>query len=82
MSVARFIADQRTKYRVPHAVTCRVLQVSLAWFSKWLGRAEDPDGLHTDTDRRRAELDVAVAKAFAKAKGLHGSPRLVDDLRE
>ncbi|WP_246133657.1 IS3 family transposase, partial [Mycobacterium helveticum] len=25
---------------------------------------------------------VAVAKAFAKAKGLHGSPRLVDDLRE
>jgi len=82
VSVARFIADQRTKYRVPHAVTCRVLQVSLAWFYKWLGRAEDPDGLHTDTDRRRAELDVAVAEAFAKAKGLHGSPRLVDDLRE
>jgi putative transposase len=39
-------------------------------------------GLHTDTDRRRAQLDGAVAEAFAKAKGLHGSPRLIADLRD
>ena len=36
MSVARFIADQRTNYRVPHTVLCALLGVSLAWFYKWL----------------------------------------------
>jgi putative transposase len=82
VSVARFIADQRTKYRVPHAVTCRLLEVSESWFYKWIGRAGDPDGPHTDTERRRGELDAAVAAAFAVAKGLHGSPRLVADLRD
>ena len=82
MSVARFIADQRTKYRVPHTFTCVLLGVSVAWFYKWITRAENPEGLHTDTDRRRAELDAAVATAFEAARGLHGSPRLVDDLRD
>ena len=42
MSVARFIADQRTSYRVPHTVVCALLGVSLAWFYKWLGRACSP----------------------------------------
>lgn len=32
MRVARFIADQRTNYRVPHTITCALLGVSLAWF--------------------------------------------------
>jgi len=36
VSVARFIADQGTFYRVPHAFTCRVLAVSEAWFYKWV----------------------------------------------
>ena len=35
VSVARFIADQRTNYRVPHTITCLLLGVSLAWFYKW-----------------------------------------------
>lgn len=81
MSVARFIADQRTNYQVPHTLSCLLLGVSLAWFYKWLGRAGEP-GPHTDTERRRSEVDVAVAKAFADARGLHGSPRLHLDLRE
>ena len=38
MSVARFIADQRTFYRVPHAVCCVILGVSISWFYKWLDR--------------------------------------------
>ena len=42
MSVARFIADQRTNYRVPHTFTCALLGVSLAWFYKWVGRANGP----------------------------------------
>ena len=85
MSVARFIADQRTLYRVPHTVVCALLGVSLAWFYKWLGRAAGPSaasGLHTDRDRRRDTVDRAVQVAFVKARGVHGSPRLHADLRE
>ncbi|MBX7432388.1 IS3 family transposase, partial [Mycobacterium sp. Y57] len=82
MSVARFIADQRTKFRVPHTMTCALLGVSVSWFYKWIGRTGEPDGVYTDTDRRRGQLDAAVAAAFGKAKGLHGSPRLVADLRD
>ncbi|HLN92273.1 MAG TPA: IS3 family transposase, partial [Thermoanaerobaculia bacterium] len=80
MSVARFIADQRTKYLVPHKITCALLGVSVSWFYKWILRAGDTDGLHTDTDRRRARLDAAVAEAFEAAKGRYGSPRLIADL--
>src|SRR4051794_32415116 len=85
VSVARFIADQRTNYRVPHTVVCGLLGVGVAWFYKWLGRATGPgavSGLHTDRDRRRDTLDRAVAVAFRKARGLHGSPRVHADLRD
>ena len=85
MSVARFIADQRTNYRVPHTVVCALLGVSLAWFYKWLARATGPaasSGLHTPRDRRRDTVDRAVAVGFRKARGLHGSPRLHADLLE
>jgi len=85
VSVARFIADQRTNYRVPHTVVCTLLGVSLAWFYKWIGRAESPgavNGLHTPRDRRRDTIDRAVVVAFKKARGLHGSPRLLHDLRD
>jgi putative transposase len=84
VSVARFIADQRTNYRVPHTVVCALLGVSLAWFYKWLRRADSPgavSGLHTPSDRRRDTIDRAVRVAFGQARGLHGSPRLVHDLR-
>jgi putative transposase len=82
VTLARFIADQRAKYRVPHAITCRLLEVSESWLYKWITRADDPDGVHTDTDRRRRELDAAVKEAFGAARGLHGSPRLHADLRD
>jgi putative transposase len=76
VSVARFIADQRTRHRVPQRLTCALLGVSLSWFYKWISRTPTP------TEQRRAELDAAVAKAFDAARGLHGSPRLHADLRE
>ena len=76
MSVARFIADQRTNYRVPHTLTCLLLGVSLSWFYKWRDRPPTP------RQQRRAEVDAAVAAMFADAKGLHGSPRLHADLRD
>ena len=76
MSVARFIADQRTVYWVPVAVTCLILGLSVSWFYKWTERQP------TKTQLRRAKLDAAVAKEFAGHRGLHGSPRLHRDLRE
>ena len=77
MSLAAFIADQRTGFEVPHAVACRALAVSESWFYKWHRRQHEP----TSSERRRAELDVAVAEAFEGAHGLHGSPRVLVDLR-
>lgn len=76
MSVARFVADQRTLYRVPVAFTCALLGLSVSWFYKWRDRQP------TKTAKRRAKLDTAVTAAFKTARGLHGSPRLVVDLRE
>ena len=64
MSVARFIADQRTMHRVPHAVTCAILGVSVSWFYKWVHREPTP------TEVRRGELDTAVKAAF-EASGAH-----------
>lgn len=78
MTVARFIAGQRTFHAVPHAACCRLLGVSESWFYKWAAR----DGALTVSETRRRQLDDAVAVAFEAAKGKHGSPRLVADLRE
>ena len=49
MSVARFIADQRTRYRVPHTLTRALLGVSLAWFYKWARRAQGPGAVNACT---------------------------------
>lgn len=81
MSVARFIADQKTFWRVPVVMCCALLGVSVSWFYKWRERAR-AGGHPTGRPKRRAEVDQAVAAAFTAARGLHGSPRLVHDLRE
>ena len=74
MSVARFIADQRTFYRVPHAFSCRLLEVSEAWFYKWIKAPTTARG------RRRELLDEAVRKAFAASGASYGSPRVSEYL--
>src|SRR3954451_6107889 len=79
MSVASFIASQRTDHRVPHATCCRWLGVSESWFYKWHHR------LPTARQRRRAELDAAVKASFDDSggtPGTYGSPRVFEDLRE
>ena len=76
MSVARFIADQRTFYRVPHAFSCRVVGVSESWFYKWI---KEPV---TARAARRAELDAAVQEAFVASGKAHGSPRVHEDLTD
>lgn len=76
MSVARFIADQRTFYRVPYAVCCVILGVSQSWFYKWFNRQA------TTGQRRRAGLDAEVLKMFNASTRTYGSPRIHADLLE
>ena len=76
VSVARFIADQRTMHRVPHAVSCGILGVSLSWFYTWINRQPTP------RQARRADLDIAVKDAFDASKATYGSPRIHADLVE
>lgn len=76
MSVARFIADQRTFHRVPHAFSCRLLGVSQSWLYKWLDRPTTP------RQERRAALDEQVRAVFDDSGGTYGSPRIHRDLIE
>ncbi|GHE26078.1 transposase [Streptosporangium violaceochromogenes] len=76
MSVAAFIASQKTEHDVPHATACRILGVSQSWFYKWRDRAP---GVRR---RRRDELDAAITAAFEASGGTYGSPRITRDLRE
>jgi putative transposase len=77
MSVASFVAAQRTEHRVPHAKCCRWLGLSESWFYKWHDR--EP----TVRQRRRAALDEAVRVSFDDSggtPGTYGSPRVFEDL--
>lgn len=79
MSLAAFIASQRTEHRVPHAVACRALDVSESWFYKWRDRKPTP------AEQRRAALDAKVAEIFADSggeAGTYGSPRIHAELRD
>jgi len=74
--VAAFIAVQRAQYGVPHAVACRALGVSQAWFYKWR---------HGDVSLRRARrkaVDAAVAYEFTRRQGRDGSPPITIRLRD
>lgn len=79
MSLAAFIASQRTEHRVPHAVACRALDVSESWFYKWRDRPP------TSAQQRRAELDAKVREIFDDSggePGTYGSPRIHAELRD
>src|SRR5680860_1295267 len=78
MTVASFIASQRTEHGVPHALSCRALEVSESWFYKWKDRPT------TAREQRRALLDAAVKASFDDSggtPGTYGSPRVWEDLR-
>lgn len=79
MTVASFVAAQRADHGVPHAVSCRALDVPESTFYKWRDRQPTP------RQRRRAELDVAVKASFEVSggtPGTYGSPRVFEDLVE
>jgi putative transposase len=76
MTVASFVAAQRTDHGVPHVICCRALGVSPSWFYKWRQRGPTP------RQQRRAVLDAAVRRCFDASGGTYGSPRVLADLRE
>jgi transposase InsO family protein len=76
VSVARFIADQRTYYRVPVAVCCAILGLSAGWFYKWI---KNPV---TAQVARRRDLDAGVLAMFEASDRTYGSPRIHRDLLE
>ena len=76
MSVAGFIVSQRAQHQIPHAVACRALGVSPAWFYKW--RHGDPSPRHA----RRVQLTAKIKQLFAARRGRYGSPRITADLVE
>ncbi|MGI8312847.1 IS3 family transposase [Saccharopolyspora hattusasensis] len=76
MSLAVLIAAQRVEHGIPHAVSCRALGVSQAWFYKW--RRGDPSLRH----KRRVALASVIAYLFRVHRGTYGSPRITADLRE
>ncbi|MGH9250021.1 MAG: IS3 family transposase, partial [Acidimicrobiales bacterium] len=69
----------RTDHRVPHALSCRAVEVSESWFYKWRDRPPTP------RQQRRVELDTAVKASFDDSggtPGTYGSPRVWEDLVE
>ena len=74
--MAGFIASQREQHGIPHAVSCRALEVSQAWFYKW------QDGGLPPRAARRERLKAEIAALFARRKGRDGSPRITAALRE
>ncbi len=79
MTVASFIASQRTSHGVPHALVCRALDVPSSTFYKWRDRPPTP------RQQRRARLDEAVKRSFDESggtPGTYGSPRVWEDLVE
>jgi len=79
MTVASFVASQRTDHGVPHVVSLRALDLSESWLYKWLSRGP------SDQELRRQRLDEAVKASFDDSggtPGTYGSPRIWEDLRE
>jgi putative transposase len=74
MTVASFVAAQRTDHGVAHVISCRALGVSPSWFYKWRDQPATP------RQQRRATLDEAVQRSFDASGGTYGSPRVLADL--
>ncbi len=74
--MAAFIASQRAAHGIPHAVSCRALGVSQAWYYKWAGGALPPRAA------RRDRLKAEVSRLFKVHKGKYGSPRITADLKD
>ncbi len=75
-ALVAFIISQRAEHNIPYRVSCRVLQVSEAWFYKWRRRPAEP----TKREVRRTELEERVTYFFRLSGETYGSPRITLDL--
>ena len=78
--MAAFIASQREQHGIPHAVCCRALGVSQAWYYKWLRHSRS--GTLPPRAARRERLKAEVARLFGLHKGKYGSPRITAGLKD
>ena len=78
MSLAAAIAAQREQHGIPHAVCCRALGVSQAWYYKWLRHSRS--GTLPPRAARRERLKAEVARLFGLHEGKCGSPRITAGL--
>jgi len=76
VSLAALIAAQRVEHGIPHAVSCRALEVSQAWFYKWRR------GDRSLRRARRVVLGSVIVYLFKAHHGTYGSPRITADLHE
>jgi putative transposase len=74
--VAGFIAAQRADHGVPHAVSCRALEVPGSWFYKWRRGDVSP------RRARRERLKAEVRRLFEAHQGKRGSPMITADLHD
>ena len=85
MSVARFIADQRTLLPSATHPDLRPARGQVSWSTsgsaELLVRVRSP-GCTPPGTGAATRVDRAAKVAFDKARGLHGSPRLLHDLRD
>jgi putative transposase len=75
VSLAALTAALRAEHGIAHAVSCRALGVSQAWFYKW----RHGDG--SSRRQRRKALAATIGYLFHKHKQTYGSPRITADLR-
>ena len=70
MSLAAFIADQRTSHYVPHAVACRALAVSESWSTSGTTAHTNPhrasDGASNSTRRSSRRLMPRTASTVLR----------------
>jgi len=78
--VAAFIAAQRDRHRIPHAVSCRALGISQSWYYKWSSHARA--GTLPPRAARRARLAAEVRRLFEAYEGKRGSPMITADLQD
>ncbi len=78
--MAALIAAQRDQHRIPHAVSCRALEVSQSWFYKWSSHARA--GTLPPRSARRARLAAEVKRLFEAYGGKRGSPMITADLQD
>ena len=76
--MAAFIASQREQHGIPHAVCCRALGVSQAWYYKWLRHSRS--GTLPPRAARRERLKAGVARLFGLHEGKCGPPRITAGL--